>query len=237
MLFRSFIFYQSKIILKLNLSYLKVSLYYGLKGHVGNIFQKFNTRLDQFFISPYWGSAMLGNYSIAVTISELIFYIPDSIGIITLTSIAERDKKEAERLTAKSLRITIALTLILIGLLYFVAGPGVLFLYGAAFEPAIKAIYYLLPGIFFVGISKILSKYFSGIGRPEINTYTSAISMVVTILLCITLIPRYGIVGAAIASSMAYGLRTICDMGFFIKASRCGLPEMLFLKKEDINHL
>lgn len=229
-----FIFSQSKISLELDLSYMKAGLYYGLKGHVGNIFQKFNTRLDQFFISPYWGIAMLGNYSVAVTLSELIFYIPDSIGIITLTSIAGSEKEEAEHLTAKSLRITVALTLILIGLLYLVARPGVLLLYGAAFEPAVRAIYYLLPGIFFVGISKILSKYFSGAGHPEINTYTSTVSSAATIILCIVLIPEFGIIGAAVASSLAYALRAFCDIIIFVRVSKTNLRRMFVINKEDI---
>lgn len=232
-----FIFHKSQIDLKCDSSYLKSGLAYGIKGHVGSVLQKFNLRLDQFIITPYWGSAMLGYYSVALILPELIWYIPDSIGVVTLPKIAGSNKNDAETITTKSLRITLALTLAAIGILFVIAEPGVLILYGDAFRPAIRAIYFLLPGIFFMSISKILSKYFSGMGLPEINSYTSAISCAVTVILCIVLIPKYAIVGAAIASSSAYAIRAICDVAFFIKESRCALVELIVFTREDLNYL
>lgn len=218
-------------------NYLKKNLIYGLKGHIGNIFQKFNLRLDQLLISPYWGSAMLGNYSIATSISELIWYIPDSVGIVTLSYISANKKEEALNITLKSIRIVTLLTFISTIVLFFLAKPIILILYGKPFEPSVKAIYFLLPGIFFTSFSKILSKYFSGIGHPEINTFTSFISLLATIIFCVILIPKYGITGAAIASSIAYGIRAICDLILFKKASQYSLSKIIKLEKTDLNLL
>ncbi len=219
---------------KFSKSYLHKSIIFGLKGHIGNILQKFNTRLDQFFITPYWNSAMLGYYSVAVSICEVIWYLPDSIGIVMFPEIATVDNDNKKKLASKSLRIDIFFTVTFVLILSLSAWFIIPTFYSSAYKPAIKVVYYLLPGIFFMSISKVISKFFSGTGCPEINTYTSTISALFTIFLCIILIPRYNIIGAAIASSIAYAVRSICDLYIFLKRTQYSLIEVLFVKRSDL---
>jgi O-antigen/teichoic acid export membrane protein len=218
-------------------AFLRDSIAYGLKGHVGNMFHKLNLRLDLLFISPLWGTAMLGQYSVAVVISELLWYVPDAIGIVTQPRLAAGEEGEGARLTASSLRITGLLTLGLAAAAALVARPGVRLIYGAAFSPAVIPVYFLLPGVFCLGFSKILSKYFSGIGRPEINTATCFIGLIATVGLCIALIPSYGIVGAALASSIAYFVRMIFDLLIFLRISKMGFGGLISFKSGEISSL
>jgi len=52
----------------------------------------------------------------------------------------------------------------------------------------------------------ILAGDFIGRGRPHWNTQASVITVVVNVGLCLLLIPRLGILGAAWASTVAYAL-------------------------------
>jgi O-antigen/teichoic acid export membrane protein len=220
--------------LSLDIGYLKKAITYGLKGHIGNIFHKFNLRIDQLFITPFWGTAMLGNYSIAVIISEMIMFLPDSIGIVLFPSLSRYNKETARKTAEQSIRISLLLTVLGCIAICIIARPFVMIGYGERFEPAVKAIYFLLPGMVFLNISKILSKYFSGSGHPEINSFSSFISCIATLILCPLLVPKYGINGAAIASSIAYGLRSLIEIFIFKKMTNCILNNLLLIKFKDI---
>ncbi|MFC1791126.1 oligosaccharide flippase family protein [Gemmatimonadota bacterium] len=218
-------------------SYLRKAIGYGLRGHIGNIFQRFNLRVDQLFIPVLWGSAMLGHYSVAVALSEMIWHVPDAIGIVTLPRISGGREEDGAILTARSVRICGLITLTFVLLFAVGARAGVLLLYGEAYRPAIRAVYFLLPGVFFMSLSKILSKYFSGVGRPEINTGTAFVALVATLGFCVALIPRYGMIGAALASSVAYGLRASFDIALFLRLSNVRGRELFMVDSSDLSLL
>ena len=53
-------------------------------------------------------------------------------------------------------------------------------------------------------ITKTLSSYFAGIGKPISVIISVAISLVLNVIINIILIPKYGAVGAAIATDISY---------------------------------
>ncbi|MDI6813413.1 MAG: oligosaccharide flippase family protein [Deltaproteobacteria bacterium] len=222
-----------KVMFRWDGAYLKDLLFYSIKGHLGNIAQKFNLRLDQFFISPWWGAAALGQYSVAVVLTELIWYVPDSIGIITLPRLASFNRTEAALLTVRCLKVTALLTLFLAFSMAILVRPAILLLYGSPFEPAVYAVWLLLPGIVAMGFSKILSKYFSGIGRPEINSATSLVSVIITVILCPPLISRFGFLGAAVASSSAYTIRMLLDVVLFLRSTHLSPAVLVAIRLEE----
>ena len=64
--------------------------------------------------------------------------------------------------------------------------------------------YILLFGLVGEGVAGLVSAYLYGVGRPGANSLALGVSVVVTIALDVTLIPRYHAVGAAAASAVAY---------------------------------
>jgi len=83
----------------------------------------------------------------------------------------------------------------------------------------------------------ILASYINGIGKPRVNLYISMVAMVVTVILDITLIPRYSIEGAAVASSMAYSLATFLSMAYFLRQTGLPARSLFLLNRDDINQL
>ena len=59
-----------------------------------------------------------------------------------------------------------------------------------------------------------------GIGRPEFNTYTALAALVITVVGDLALIPPYGLVGAAIASSLAYSVKAAVLTALFLSNAR-----------------
>jgi O-antigen/teichoic acid export membrane protein len=110
------------------------------------------------------------------------------------------------------------LALALIGRFLIVA------IYGPDFAAAYGPLLALLPGIVLLGGAKVLTNEMAGRGYPQYNSIASAAGLAVTLLLDLTLIPRLGVMGAAIASSIAYAGIFVLALIFYGRASRRVAP-------------
>jgi Na+-driven multidrug efflux pump len=110
-------------------------------------------------------------------------------------------------------------------------------LYGAPFLPAVRPLLILLPGVFLMSFAGTLSSYVSGTGRVIFATYGSLAAVVVNIALNLFLIPRMGIAGAALASTISYSLETIYITIVFMTLSKKSFPQTFIPKSQDLRDL
>jgi len=82
-------------------------------------------------------------------------------------------------------------------------------------EPAILPAQIILLGLALDGLGGVVTGYLYGIGRPGLNSCAMAVGLGATVLLDLLLIPRYGALGAAIASAVAYTAATLTLVSFF----------------------
>jgi O-antigen/teichoic acid export membrane protein len=82
--------------------------------------------------------------------------------------------------------------------------PVMRLLYGAQFGPAVTPARVLLAGMLLAGGSGIASAYLYGRGTPGLNSIVLGAGLVITVVLDLLLIPRFGALGAAVASTAAY---------------------------------
>jgi O-antigen/teichoic acid export membrane protein len=165
--------------------------------------QFFNYRLDTYFVEFYLGSASLGIYVTAVRIAETIWILSASMSNAIVVSAAAGSSKARDaafKLAILALLIgtVAAVGLIALGNLIIVA------LFSEKFALATEPLMWLLPGAVILGIANVLGPYLASIGRPEVNLYNACAATLTTVVLDIVLIPKFGINGAAIASSVAY---------------------------------
>jgi len=71
-----------------------------------------------------------------------------------------------------------------------------------------------------MGGGKVLANEMAGRGHLQYNSICAGLSLVLTVILDLTLIPRFGAVGAAAASSLAYLAFFIAALGFYLHVSR-----------------
>jgi O-antigen/teichoic acid export membrane protein len=79
-------------------------------------------------------------------------------------------------------------------------------IFGEDFTRSILPFCIILPGIVFLSLQILLSAYFSGKGEIKTNLMTSIVLLTAILILDLLLIPRFGIIGAAIASCIAYSI-------------------------------
>lgn len=77
--------------------------------------------------------------------------------------------------------------------------------FGHRFDDSVQALWLLLPGTVALTGSKVLTSYIFSQGRPMVNTLITCVSLAVTVIALLVLVPLYGVNGAAGASSLAYG--------------------------------
>jgi O-antigen/teichoic acid export membrane protein len=82
----------------------------------------------------------------------------------------------------------------------------------------------LLAGMLLAGASGVASAYLYGRGSPGLNSIVLGIGLVITVILDLVLIPRFGALGAAAASTAAY-LGTDCVLvGLLLRLSGRARP-------------
>ena len=231
------LFFLNKIIhikLKCNFSLLKKFFGFGLQSHLGSIFNYSNRRLDMYIINLLIGVENVGFYAIAVAVSEILWYIPTSISALLFSKVSANLKdKKSDDFTALVCRNTLFILFISAILLAILAKPIIKLLYSAEFLPSLAALMILLPGIVFSGIISILNANIKGNGRPIIPTLSAMLGLITNIPLNFLLIPKYGIRGAALATTISYTIVSISVLIIFSRLSGIGVFKTLFPQKSD----
>lgn len=205
-------------------SVLRPSLAYGLKGYIGNVLQFFNYRLDMFLINFFLGSAGVGIYSVSVALAELLWQLPNAVSFVIFPKSSATKPAQMNLFTPRIFRLTLALTA-LGGLGLALLGRSmILLIFGERFSAAYPPMLALLPGVILLGGGKVLTNEIAGRGYPHYNSIGSGLGLIFTLALDLLLIPRYGVMGAAVASSLAYGVVFGSAVFFYLTVSR-GKPD------------
>lgn len=207
-------------LLRWNTSIIRLTLSFGLKGHVGNILQYFNYRVDMFIVNYFLGPSEVGIYSVSVGLAELLWYFPNAVGFVIFPKAASTKPEVMNIFTPRVFRFTLWITSIgAIGLL-LLGKPIIEFVYSSTFLPSYVPMIVLLPGVVLLGGAKVLTNEIAGRGYPHYNSINSGIALILTITLDLLLISRYGILGAALASSIAYAVIFFMAIVFYLFVSK-----------------
>ncbi len=190
-------------------------LRFGLKEHAGNLAQYLNLRLDLLLVGIFLGPKETGLYAVAVSLAEVVWFIPDAVGTVLLPRIAGVGAAPARAAAAGACRIAFTLSSVAALAIALFGGAILVVLYGREFAGAWTPLAWLMPGVVLLSVSKVLSKHLSGTGHPGLSARASAYSLIATLLLDLALIPTFGLAGAAVATTIAYGVHAaFCTAGF-----------------------
>lgn len=212
---------------------LKQTLGYGAKAALSEVTQFFNFRLDLFVIAFFLNLEHVGVYSIAVSISQILWNLPFALGTVIFSQSATSDANAMNSITPRACRTITGLTSFFAICLLF-SGPFVLSIFGSGYASAITPLRLLLPGVIAYGIGHVLHIDLAGRGRPEIGTIGSLISFGFTVVLDFLLIPAFAISGAAIASTLAYIGSTLFILISFCSITKLSPSEILIPRVADM---
>lgn len=203
-----------------NPSIMRSVLSFGFKGYIGNVFQFFNYRLDAYFVNYFIGTRGVGIYSVSTGLAELLWHFPNAVGFVIFPKAAATKPEVMNAFTPRIFFITLGVTTLgAIGLV-FLGKPLIQFIYSLTFISAYLPMLALLPGVILLGAAKVLTNEIAGRGYPQCNSVNAGFAFILTVILDLILIPHYGVLGAALASSIAYTAVFFMAIGFYLVIRR-----------------
>ncbi len=198
-------------------SALREQLGYGVKAYLAALFSYTVLRADIIMCKYMLGAGPTGQYSIAVSMADLVYMLPVVAGTIAFPRLAATEDPIERWLKAKRAAKWVGVLLVgLAAVAAVLARPAVGILYGDAFLPSVPAFLWLLPGIVVLGVNSILQNYFGAEGVPPVAFLSPAAASLLNIALNLVLIRKFGIRGAAVASTLAYALMLVFSMTYVV---------------------
>ncbi|MCE0917106.1 lipopolysaccharide biosynthesis protein [Pseudomonas sp. NMI760_13] len=208
-------------------------LSYSAKSHPDLLFQQVILRSDYLFIGAMLGSTALGHYAMASAAAELLLIVPEAVTTPLMKRLLQQDAG-MERLTPLALRLTAT---VMLGACLSMALIGqwlIVTLFGADYAPAYPALLALLPGLLGLCYASILRLDLLGKNRPGTVSLLMGAGAALNLVLNVLLIPTWGIVGAAAASSIAYLAVTVAMLVLYCRLSGVPLGQTLIILPADL---
>ncbi len=179
---------------------------YGLWGGTDNIAEVLTTRMNYFLIQRFAGLSSVGLLDAGTKISESVWHISRSVSFIEYSSVAQTtDAEKQKRTTLGLFKLTFcALTAAILCILCIPEWVFTEYLFSPEFTGMRGVIVGLSVGIVALGCNSVLSHYFIGSGKIRYSAASSIVGLCTLSLVGYLLIPLYGVVGAAVGTSIAF---------------------------------
>jgi O-antigen/teichoic acid export membrane protein len=193
-----------------------------------NLIGLMNYKVDLFLVEHFLGLSTTGVYSIAVMIAELLWFVSSSVTQAAYARIGTPDKLESSRLVVRVMHFSLIVLTLICPFLWLAAAYVLPFLLGQDYAAALPVLAVLLPGVVAYGAASALSAYFTNhTGRPMISAALAGFSLAINVVVSIMLIPRWGAMGAAVATSVSYLLSVVMSVLLFSRMSGVALDDLL----------
>ena len=219
--------------------FVKRTLSYGWKAHLGNILTFINYKADIFLTNLFLGPAAVGVYVIAVALAEKLWLVSQAVSTVLLPRLSQLSSDEGKRkeltpLVARWVLLTTLLGAFAVGVL---AEFLLTLVFGPEYKDALVPLWILLPGIVLISASRVMANDIAARGRPELNMYTAIAVASINVIGNLILIPSYGLPGAAAATTIAYTLDLILRLIIYRRFTKNKWTDSLFVKISDFHLL
>jgi O-antigen/teichoic acid export membrane protein len=212
------------------------TLRFGVKAYVSRLAIKLQDRFDVFMLAYFLGDPQqVAFYAVAVTLTAQMKLLPEAVGRAIYPQVAGVPEDEAAALTARALRHSLALSLASLLALAAVMPFAIPWIYGAPYAASIAPFLVLLPGMALYSLFRLTSNYFGGVGRQRANMQTQILASVVNVVLNLVLIPRIGVLGAALANVLSNATGAVLITVAFCEDSGVTLGQILRPRRDDLD--
>lgn len=178
---------------------------YGWKTQVSAFLQFLNYRLSFYFLEYFKGIASVGIFSVGIAFSEAVWTVSRSLSVVLYADVVNnKSSVEAIEKTKVSLKMSFLITVLFLVIMLIIPAQVYAMIFGKDFSRTKEIVLLLSPGILAIAVSNIIGYYFAGINKLRILNVKSLIGLVFTVISSFYIIPRWGIAGACIVTSISY---------------------------------
>lgn len=210
-------------------------LLFTLRVGAVNLMALLNYRADLYVVALLTTPSVLGQYAVAVAAAEALLIVTQVAAVVTSPHVAAMERDDSVNLTVRCLRVTLVLALLICIALYAGAPYIIEIMYGKAYLPMVPALRILLVAVMILSLGTPISNFFTlKLGRPEVALVSAACAAPLCLAASWFLVPRIGMVGAAIATAIAYLAGEGTRMAFFIRITKTPLSAILIPTRSDL---
>lgn len=192
---------------------------FGKYGFISSVGGYFYSWMDIAIIGLFLTQVHVGAYEIAWRVTAVVMLLSNSIATAVFPQVSRWDAEDAKTRIESTIRDTITPSLLLVipsffGVLIF-SREILRYVFGAEFRIAWLVLIVLMGEKLFQSVHVILGRSLQGIDRPDLAAYATVAAAVVNLVLNVMLILQFGIVGAAVATTLSFVLNTALH-GYFV---------------------
>lgn len=190
-----------------------------------------NYSIDTIILRNLSSSSSVGLYSIGISLANMLWIIPDAFKDVLMNKTSKEDSIGDIIFSLKSnilISLIITLGFILLGKLFISV------VYGSEFIDSYIATVILFFGSISMIFHKIISPllYSKGYQKKLCVIFLSAVFL--NIVMNYILIPKFDIIGAAVASVFSYFLAGISILLIFSKMYKLKIKEIIFINRKEL---
>ncbi|MFP7656331.1 MATE family efflux transporter [Chryseobacterium proteolyticum] len=210
---------------------------YGWKTQLSAFLQFLNNRLSFYFLEFFKGITSVGVFSIGIAFSEAIWTVSKSLSVVLYSDVVNTSNHNiAIEKTKISLKISFLVTLLFIIIILLLPAQFYVMIFGKDFSETKRITLFLSPGILAIAVSNIIGYYFAGVNKLRILNIKSVIGLIFTIVSSFFIIPRWGITGACIITSVSYCISSGLLFWKFYELTEFHIRDFM-ISKSEINLL
>jgi O-antigen/teichoic acid export membrane protein len=214
---------------------LRRQLAYGIRNYTGSVFWLLLLQADIVLCSHFLGSSQTGIYAVAVALGIPITILAAAIGTLTFQRVsAESQRATRVSQTNRTARMLVVLLLpAVIGMAAF-AHVLVPLIYGTKFDAGATALILLLPGFVAFSLEVVMMNFLAGEGTPPVVIWAPAVGLAINIAANLFVIPRWGINGASVTSSVAYTVVLLLVLRYYTRSTGSKTADVFVTRRDDV---
>jgi O-antigen/teichoic acid export membrane protein len=201
---------------------------FGLKVHLVSLIGLANLRLDILLLAAVASAADVGVYGLANNLMMPVVTIAGAASALITPDVARvRDEDAQLDVVRSSTRVAIAVAAAAGVAVVVLAPVAVPLVFGHAFSRAVPLVWILVPGFVLRTYTSLVESGTIGMRRAWVGNVAEGAGLVVTAAALPILLSRYGITGAAAASTAAYAVSafvTWLALGRIRRAAAARMP-------------
>ncbi len=211
----------------------------GLRAFISEYLIVLLMRLDLIILKALGSYAQVGIYTLAVNFVDIINVSCNTVGAVLLVKLTSlRDELAALAIMRK---ILFLICIVDVGAILLMVVFGKVFivkLYGVAYADAYKAFLLLIPAVFGITLGALFNTFIWSKGFPLISILAPIGPLLLKLGLNFYLVPRYGLFGTSVASSICYVLWfAILLAWYFLKHPQMKLKLLIPVKQDLLDYL
>jgi O-antigen/teichoic acid export membrane protein len=207
-----------------------------LKGVLVDAVSFIGTRTDVFLIMYFLGPAKVSYYVVAILVADLHNLIPGSVGRLIFNRAVTVDQKSIDQL-ARAGRLCMAYSIGACIFLFLFSKYPIVAFYGKDFVKTFYCLIFLFPGMISQNMNVTIYNFLNAReGYPLFCIMATYITVILNIIFNLLLIPKIGIIGAALSFSIAYTLRMWFLSRYLFLRTGLNFMNFMVLQRSDITN-